>query len=195
VNPRTFALASLTALSGAAIYGLYAALAGAAAVAVPACTETDAASTTTLITGITVRSGTLTMGHGCGTAYGEVYKFAAVVTNQGDPSTVIASGTYDCFADGTFAQLLPEPDGGENYDVYVYAFDATTWNANQEAITCAVSLSKSGAGICLHADGAALLGFQAVLGQLSTWSTTCTASQQSTIEVVAECPALTATAQ
>lgn len=189
---RPIAVALLTALSGAAMYGLYAGLAGAAAVAVPACTSADGSIGLNPITGIVIRSESLIAGHGCGQQAGQVYKYAAIVTltEAGDagPEPSTAAGVYDCFADGTFANLPASPVGGTAFTVSIYAFDSPTWNANADAIQTAVVLSSGAddAGVPLHP-------FDPLLAPIANWTTTCSATQQSDIEVLAVCGELTAT--
>jgi len=217
---RPLAFASLTALSGAFVYGAYVVMAGAAAVAVPACTSDDGSTGITPITGIVVGSESLTAGHGCGEAPGQVFKYAAVVTRIGDGDggttviedggtvlgTPLLEGVYDCFADSTFT--LQSPSDTTIFQVNVYAFDAVTWDTNQLAIACAavmktpqgatqpVVVSEPGtcAGFDAAATGGGSAGFDAVLSSVATWRTTCSAAQVLDISVIAVCNPLTAVA-
>ena len=111
---------------------------GAAVVAVPACSNSDAGGITP-ITGIVVLADTLTAGHGCGTGPGEIFKYVVVVQIPGDAggqnlnNDFIAAGAYDCFANGTFDNLCTYGSSAStSFSVSVFAFTAEQWTGALE---------------------------------------------------------------
>ena len=133
--------------------------------------SSTSATTITPITGIVLRSDSLVAGLGCGRSPGQVYRYAAVVTNIDAPDGPRPSGLFDCFADGAFVNLPASPNGNQAFRVDVLAFSASdydTWNAN-------------GALVQAAANATTLLSFS------STWRTSCTATQQQNIVVLAVC--------
>ncbi len=141
------------------------------AMAVAACSTSNTPSGINPVTEIVIRSESLVAGYGCGTAPREVYKYAAIVSNVQDPSQQYAN-VFDCFADGVFASLPASPTGDLDFTVQILAYSFADYNPGIEAAAN---------------DPAALAGSPA------TWVTSCTASQQPNVAVLAVCGPLTST--
>jgi hypothetical protein len=133
-----------------------------------------------------------------------------------EPVPTEVSGFYDCFADATFVQL--DTTKGSAFRVFVYAFNADAWNdpLGQEAVQSVTTGSTAwvpdaGLGFpdAAAADAAADAATDAaadagadggpapqaptlglLLSDVASWTTTCTAQQQSDIEVIAVCQPL-----
>ncbi len=129
-------LAVFTPLAGLFLFGWAQTFFGAAAVvAVPACSNVDAAFPGE-ISGIEVLADTLTAGHGCGTGPAQIYKYIALVSVPTNvpppllPGLFVAGATNDCFSNAIFQNLcIYELDGGaDNYALTVYAFTQDQWN-------------------------------------------------------------------
>lgn len=172
------------------------ALALAAAIA---CSGTTANDTIIPITGITVRSETLTTGRGCGTAPGQVFKYVAVVTGLSqlpaagavsDPRNVdefddtLTAAEYDCFTDATFVQL-PANRNSFLYRFDVYAYEQASYANAGTTIHDAVF----GAENAFTQPGAT--HSRDVRKKLAStganWTTTCSATQQQDVDVLAVC--------
>lgn len=137
-----------------------------------ACSSTPTAIGVIPTTGITLRASDLTAGIGCGTGDGQVYKYAAVLT---EPN---AGGVYDCFADAAFVNLPAIGDGGVSvYEVTVYLYDKQAYDAHAADIQGAAGASNAN---------------QFLSGVPATWTTTCTATQTLDIQTVADCKPRTA---
>ena len=96
--------------------------------------ETASTSDETSITGVVVRTTQLLEGTGCGTRVGQVYKYLAVAVHAGQTDAV-AAGVYDCFADAAFVNLPADPStGGYDFEIYVYAFDSSRFEAQRSKI-------------------------------------------------------------
>jgi hypothetical protein len=152
-----------------------------------------AQTTTTIytpVTGILVRTATLVADHGCGTEPGQVYRYAAVVSyaNDGGPATqpggAVPSGVFDCFTDGLFSNLVASDAGSLSFSVAIYAFDFADF---PPALNCSPPIPE--AGTCPGDNADTVL---ANVGS-ATWTTTCTAVQQSGVTAVAVCGPLTPT--
>jgi hypothetical protein len=140
--------------------------------AVYACAGTDATTTGyTPVTGVLVRAESLVSSLGCGMRDAQIFKYAAVVT-QG--TTTITGGLYDCFADAKFANLQPGPDGTLSFTVQIYAFSQASYAAQ----------NAGGVLDAAAADWSRLQAFK------PTYKTTCTATQQQNVEVLAVCAPL-----
>src|ERR1700689_5156921 len=87
------------------------------------------------LNGITVPAASLTTGIGCGTGPGQIYKYAAVVT---DPTL---GQVYDCFSDAAFENLVATADGGGLYTVDIFLYDQDAYNANATLINAAAGAS------------------------------------------------------
>jgi hypothetical protein len=169
------------AVAGASLAGGL--VVAAAAAAVGACTSNPAASGFTPITGIIIRSDSLVAGKGCGTAPGQVYRYLAMVSyapdDAGTSKAPIAGAVYDCFADGWFSNLQPDPTTGSvSYVVTIYAYDAPSYRAADLQCyvdqTCATQSPDACSAARLH----------------TVYTTTCTATQQQGISVLADCRSL-----
>lgn len=100
----------------------------------PTACETASTSDETSITGVVVRTTQLLEGTGCGTRVGQVYKYLAVAVHAGQTEAV-AAGVYDCFADAAFVNLPADPKtGGYDFEIFVYAFDASRYEAQKAKI-------------------------------------------------------------
>ena len=190
----------LLVVSFASLFGLAAAGAGyagqlffaaTAAVALPACDTTDAGPLSP-VAGITVRSESLTEGYGCGQAPGQVYKYVAVVhqlAENGGPGPIASWQVYDCFADATFASLCTYgSDGGVgDFDVNVYAYTADTWATVGGPIQSRLQSDQSLFPLtCPPSYDAGPISEPPSEGA-ANWTTSCTATQQVGIQVLAAC--------
>jgi hypothetical protein len=153
-----------------------------------ACASSAATTAFTPITGVLVRSDSLVTGHGCGTADTQVFKYAIVLTtpdhlasakivstsaSSSDSQTYYPAAIQDCFSDAEF-RGLPTTD----YGLIVYAYNARDYAA------VASSLPNPPNPQTDYFD---------TFGKAPhTWSTTCTATQQANIEVLAVCQPLNA---
>lgn len=165
-----------------------AALGGAASLAVAvACNSSTTPNLYTPITGLVIDSSTLVQGVGCGTQADQVYKYAAIANLAGSGERLAglpASGVFDCFTDGQFANL-PTPDGGTTaYTITIYAFDRSAFPA---ALGACADVQSDAA--CPGDDPGTV---EKYAGQ-ATWTTTCTASQEQGVSDVAVCGALART--
>lgn len=129
----------------------------------------------TPVTGIVLRADGLFDNIGCGTGTDEVFRYVGVVADPSNGNAPVpnAVGVYACYADGNFD--LPSPDGS-NYELRVYAFDQAAYDA---AGGDAALLATAG-------DDKALRALH------PTYFTSCSASQQINIEVLAVCSPLVA---
>ncbi len=142
-----------------------------------ACGATTTTTTAfTPITGVLVRSDALVSGFGCGTRPDQIYKFAAVVTQGNETLTIGGVGVgllSDCFADAKFANLVAGPDGTLSFAVQIYAFSKEAYLAQQQrGLDTAVT------------DWSKLQKFR------PTYKTSCRATQQQDVEVLAVCDPL-----
>lgn len=148
-----------------------------------------AASTTTSytpITGIEILPSSLLDGLQCGQRDDEVYQYVVVVSNEvdGGPSgPSVASNAFDCFTTGLFENLPASDGGGQQYFLQIFAFNQRFLPPD---FVCPGGFSSDG-GICPAMDADASL---AEAGS-ATWATTCTATQQQGIPVLAVCQPLT----
>jgi hypothetical protein len=154
----------------------------------------SAATTTayTPITGILIRASELTAGFGCGTDPGQVYAYAALLSYETEAGleppqfSIVAQ----CFADGQFSNLPPGPDGSLSFDVMIYAWDQASFPA---ALQCfpPTSSNPNAASPCPGDDVGNVLDSQRL--SVPNWKTTCTATQQPGVSVLAVCAPLTPT--
>lgn len=180
-----------------AFSGLLAACAAGAALA--GCPSTTTTASYTPVTGILIRSSSLVAGHGCGTAPGQVYRYSAVLTYQAPPpdagfsvdtSTPVETGVFDCFTDGLFSNLPAAPT-----NPYYYSFDVKIYAYDKDAFPAALDCPPGGSAM---PDGSPCPGdvtsvaTAADVEAAATWTTTCTATQQSGVSVLAVCAPLQA---
>jgi hypothetical protein len=185
VNRRSF-VTTLSLLAGAS--GFLAALAGLTGVVGVACTTDTDAGAITPITGIAIRADSLEAGFGCGTAPSQIYKYAAVVTYAVDAGPVcseagtadVFTGLFDCFADGVFPNLPACSTGSQSFQLSVYAYNQATY----AAVDTNGQLESEVTGN----PGA----FAQRVASTATWTTTCEATQQANVEVLAVCAPLVA---
>ncbi len=145
------------------------------------CPSTATTATYTPITGIVVSASSLVAGVGCGTAPDQVYKYAAVLyyaSDAGVPNdpNPVASGVFDCFADGVFSNL-PSSDAGDlDFAVDVYAWSQASFPSDLQCPSSPQSPCPGDVGGNVTNDEAT-----------ATWKTTCTGYQQSGTPVLAVC--------
>jgi hypothetical protein len=150
---------------------------GALAVGLEACPTTTTTSSYTPITGILIRSASLVAGHGCGMGSGEVYRYGALVsyTVDGVPTgTPQWSGVFDCFTDGLFENLITDASN-QGYFVQIAAWDYAGFPSD---------LACSNAASGCPGENVTTVSNDAPSAQ---WSTTCTATPQQGITVLAVC--------
>ncbi len=133
-----------------------------------ACSSTTSTSSVVVPTGIVVSADDVVGGRGCGAASGQVYKYVAAIATRDAPQQVLGAEVYDCFADATFVNLT---DATSDYTVTVLAFDAASYQANQDAI-----------------EGEP--GAIDALAPSARWKTTCDATLSPNVQVLAACAPL-----
>jgi hypothetical protein len=157
-------------------------VAGGAALVLAGCPSTATTAAYTPITGIIIRASSLVSGHGCGTGAGQVYKYAALLSyadEAGAPGAPVYSGVFDCFTDGIFSNLPSSDAGGLDFALTIYAW---SHDAFPDALQCPADPNNP----CPGDDPGTVLSNAGT----PTWTTTCTATQQSGISVVAVCEPL-----
>ncbi|HEX8795313.1 MAG TPA: hypothetical protein VF765_30400 [Polyangiaceae bacterium] len=172
---RRRALVALGSLGGAAACAALAA-------ALVGCPNTAATSIYTPPTGIQIDSQQLVSGIGCGPGPGQVYQYAAVVTQITDAGApFVTSGVFDCFTSALFANL-PSPDGGPtDYGIAIYAYNRAAFPSALAGCDYA-RLSDN----CAGDDAAVVRRFESQ----ATWTTSCTATEYQGVPQVAVCGAL-----
>lgn len=156
-----------------------------------ACPSTATTTSYTPITGITIESSSLVAGYGCGTAPGQVYAYAALLSytdDAGASKSPVYSGVFDCYANAQFANL-PENDGGAlSFDVQIFAWDQASF---PQVLRCLPSTSSPASAADCPGDSVST-----VLSNAGTpnWTTTCTATQELGVSAIAVCAPLTPTA-
>jgi hypothetical protein len=171
VNRRRVILALGTLGGGAACVAAAFALAG--------CPNTATSNIYTPPTGIQIDSQALVMNIGCGSGPGQVYRYAAVVTQVTDATTpFVTSGVFDCFSDALFTNL-PSPDGGATaYAIAIYAFDLASFPP--ELGGCEnLPLNTP----CPGDDASVVRRYESQ----ATWTTTCTDTQSQGVPQIATC--------
>lgn len=152
-----------------------------------------AAATTTAytpITGILIRSSSLVAGYGCGTGDDQVYAYAAFLKyvdgDAGATGPVVYSGVFDCYSDGIFSNLPTDDAGSLSFSVKIVAWNQASFPA---ALDCDASASEGDAGF-IRCPGDTP---DAAMSEEGTpnWTTTCTATQESGVSVLAVCAPLT----
>jgi hypothetical protein len=176
----------LAAVLGSSALG---ALGIAAAAALAGCPSNAAPSLYSPITGMIIDSATLLQGVGCGTDPDQVYKYAAVVTLEGDATSQLpglpVSGVFDCFTNGELSNL-PTFDGGTTeYSVAIYAFNYQTFPASHLGMCVDLGADAS----CQGEDPKTVAQFAST----ANWTTTCTAIQVPGVSEVANCGSLVST--
>jgi hypothetical protein len=155
--------------------------AGAAALALAGCPSTTTTTGYTPYTGVIIRSSQLVAGFGCGTGPGQVYRYAAVVyhlgADAGPTGNAFASNVFDCFSDGVFENLDADDAGNTSYFLTIQAYERASFPPG---------LSCDPAGACPTWDVSTVLASAAQ----ASWTTTCTATQQAGVPVLAVCQPL-----
>jgi hypothetical protein len=156
-----------------------------------ACSGTTSTSVNP-ITGIVVRAETLTTGRGCGTDPTNVFKYVVVVFGySGAPAPVgertsyttpVAANVFDCFTDGAFVSLLPV-QGSLTYRLEVYVYNEPAYTAGRATIDTFSRPSPN--TLNTSTDTSALKN-----NTTPAWTTQCTATQQTDVEVLALCDPL-----
>ncbi|HEX3344387.1 MAG TPA: hypothetical protein VHS09_07425, partial [Polyangiaceae bacterium] len=177
VNRRT-TLASV--LAAAPVAAVACALAGC-----PAAATTQAY---TPITGILIRSSALVAGFGCGTGDDQVYRYGAFLSyredDAGDHGAAVYSGVFDCYSDGLFSNLPADEAGSLSFDLTVVAWNEASFPS---ALSCDPdNLGGGGFTTCPGDSPGVLVSNEGK----PTWITTCTATQQSGVSVLAVCAPL-----
>jgi hypothetical protein len=146
------------------------------------CPNTAVTTLYTPPTGIQIDSQNLVAGVGCGPGPGQVYAYAAVVTQITDAGApFVTSGVFDCFSDALFTNL-PSPDGGPTvYGVAIYAYDRASFPA--ELGGCAYLQSSVA---CPGDDASVVHHYESQ----ATWTTSCTATQFQGVPQFASCAPL-----
>lgn len=140
--------------------------------AAAACTGTDTATVgTTTQTSIVVRGDALIAGRGCGVGDTQVFKYTVSLTAPSDSTQPPVGAVFDCFADATFAQLAASTSGKLPFTLKIHAFRASDFAKAEAQIRASAAI----------ADATTLDG-------LATWKTTCEATQQPSVTVLALCP-------
>lgn len=195
VRPRFPAPRRTTASARAAAFACL------SAVAIGAATLVGCPSSTTTLpytpyTGINFVSQLIVAGVGCGTAPGQVLKYAVIISDPSDagapdlsPLSDGGPGAYgslvNCYTNGIFASTSTAPNGGPTVQGWIYAYDVQAFQESQPLIpgfasctaaTCPLSLSD----------------MQAVVRTPSTYTTTCTANPEVGDNVQASCLLLVA---
>ncbi len=150
-----------------------------------------AAATTTAytpITGIDIRSASLVAGFGCGTGDGQVFRYAAFLKYvDGDAvraGPAAYSGVFDCYSDGIFSNLPTDDAGSLSFFVRIIAWNQASFPA---ALSCDPDdVPDTGFTICPGDTPDAALSEEGT----PNWTTTCTATQQSGVSVLAVCAPL-----
>jgi hypothetical protein len=158
--------------------GAAATLTGAACV-LTGCPSSATTTGYTPITGIVIRSSALVAGYGCGTGPGQVYRYAAIVyfATEGGAQATLVANVFDCFTDGVFENLPVADGGGQDFIVSIRAYNFASFPAE---------LQCPAGGPCAAQDPMTLQADAA----RATWATTCAATQQQGIPVLAVCQPL-----
>lgn len=137
-----------------------------------ACTgSTTGTVTTTTQTSIVVRGDALIAGYGCGVGDGQVYKYTVSLLPPSDSKQPAIGAVVDCFADATFTQLAASASGKLPFTLRVHAFRATDFAKAEGQIRASAAIADT-----------------TTLDGLATWKTTCEATQQPSVTVLALCP-------
>jgi hypothetical protein len=175
-----------------AFSGLLAACAAGATLA--GCPTTTTTASYTPVTGILIRSSSLVAGHGCGLGPGQIYKYVAVlfyapdaggpVGTDGGP-TAYQSGVFDCFTDGLFSNLPATAAGGLDFTLNIYAFD-------KDAFPTQLDCPPGGSAMpdAAPCPGDVPDNVTEAITAAATWTTSCTATEQSGVSVLAVCDPL-----
>ena len=162
----------------------------AAAAALVGCPAAATTTAYTPITGILIRSSSLVAGVGCGTGTDQVYEYGAflsyVVDDAGDHGPAVYSGVFDCYSDGLFSNLPANEAGSLSFDLTIVAWNQASF---PPALACDAEETDGAFPGCPGDEPSFLASHSAS----PNWTTTCTATQQSGVSVLAVCAPLVAT--
>jgi hypothetical protein len=151
------------------------------------CQASAAALVYTPYQGVNIDSSSLVAPYGCGMGPGQVYRYVATLVNVpivdgGDasdasgadagPGTILTTGVFDCFADGVFQGTPPAP---ATFALTIYALTYS------ESVAAGLACDPE-ASPCVPPEldaGAQVAGY--------SWTTTCTASAETSASVTAQC--------
>jgi hypothetical protein len=169
-----------------------AALSAGLAGALAACTSSSAAVIYTPITGIVIRSSELVAGHGCGTGPDQVYAYVAILSfadapdgariDGGEPVPYVST-VVPCYADGVLSNLQ-SPSGAYDYVLHIYAYNYASFPPSLACTPPRYGLDCPGDYPEASTDPDAS-GIEPRYPP--TWETTCTATEQQGIPVLADC--------
>lgn len=158
-----------------------------------------AASTTTTgytpITGILIRSSALVAGFGCGTGSEQVYRYVATVQYEtpvgdgGDAAPQVQTNgrhwtnIFDCFADGVFENLPSSSTGSVSFNVAIAAYDKASYDKTTLPTDLGCPPGLAAAAVCQSVPQT----ISAAETATAPWTTTCSATQQQGIPVLAVC--------
>jgi hypothetical protein len=173
-------------------------LASAGTAAAVACTTTTTTTTFTPITGIEIRSAALVAGFGCGTGSQQVFRYAAAVSFAGgteagalvEQSGVPLTNIFDCFADGVFENLPSSDAGSLTFNVTVFAYNEAAYVGAGLPDDLGCPPTPDGGALQCNPASRPLTAAQEAA---ATWTTLCTATQQSGTPVIAVCGPLLST--
>jgi hypothetical protein len=152
------------------------------------CPSTATTTGYTPVTGILILSADLTDGFGCGEQPGQVYAYAALLSYSDDAGVrqaPVYSLVTDCYSNGLFSNLPPTVSGSLSFDVTILAWNQASFPS---ALQCSLpTITNPNAAYPCPGDE-----LDTVLASEGTpnWSTTCTATQQSGVSVLAVCSPL-----
>ncbi len=161
-----------------------------------ACDTTTTTTAYTPITGILIRSSSLVEGFGCGTGSDQVYRYVATVDYAGvaaatpdggatvQPSGAPWTNIFDCFTDGVFENLPSSTSGSQAFTVSIFAYDTASYEKAALPVDLGCPPSTPGnAAVCVPPPQR----LSASQARLAPWSTTCSATQEQGIPVLAVC--------
>jgi hypothetical protein len=146
------------------------------------CANSSSSTGYTPFTEIQIPGDTVVAGHGCGPGPNQVYKYAVVVSYAGEAGPVqppIASGVFECFADGVFSNLVADASL-ETFYVEVFAYNQQSFP--QQALDCSRPNPPT-AFPCPGDDAGAILRWESS----ANWTMTCTAGELQGTPAVAVC--------
>ncbi len=171
-----------------------------AACAIAACDTTTTTTAYTPITGILIRSSSLVEGFGCGTGPNQVYRYVATVdyanatmaTPDGgaaaQPSGAPWTNIFDCFTDGVFENLPSSTTGSQAFVVSIFAYDTASYKRAGLPVDLGCPPGMAGsAAVCVSPPQR----LSRAAAQQALWTTTCSATQEQGIPVLAVCLPLT----
>lgn len=169
------------------------------------CPTTAATTTFVPITGVVVKSADLVTGFGCGQGPTEVFRYVAILNYaapaDAGPDAAAPTGegspwvnAFECFTDAVF-ENLPALNGNLNFTVTIYAYDQATYQAAglPADLGCPAGAPPDGGACPL---GNLAFSTTSTTGQKSqasqaNWTTTCVATEQLGVPVLAVCAPLT----